>query len=172
MRWINQTSVLWVMMLVLITTTGIDMYTAFSSPIFDIAETNPIFLFIGTKTLVVLTVLITFFLFYKLKTLLSLPMLYTFSLLILYSSMLHLVGAMTNISATSAYLADPEMFVQAIESVSDTQKVQSYMIIVSFGLVPYLLAVIAFYVSYYLFLQRKGNRDKIILEIKDKIKRL
>lgn len=162
--------VFYILVVILIITTLVDMYTAFTSPIFEIAETNPLYLLIGSiAPLIIISFIAIIFLLYHLNKGISLFKIYLFSLIIVYLSFGHLVGAYSNILATNKYNEDPETVEKYLEEEAATtkQKIISYNILIGvFIVLPIILSSVAFYITTFLYHKKKPERDKIIYEIK------
>ena len=182
-------------------TTFIDLYTALRSPIFHVAEANPLKVYLGNTLLVVtIILLITVLASYYLKTQVSLQMIFAMSTFFIYVIAGHLIGAYYNIEADSqfrthydyednVYQQDSSQY-RAVESknnlVMDKYKrdyekvypdkkavVTTYFSIVGLLVgVPMFLNWIAFYVAFSFYHSRRDKREVIVGEIYKKAKRL
>ncbi|KKM19354.1 hypothetical protein LCGC14_1656540 [marine sediment metagenome] len=168
MKWITETRVMWAIAITLIATTIIDMYTAFTSPVFFIAETNPIFLLFGSRgPLVLITIFATIWIITTINKSISLFRLYVFSLIFIYLSFGHLLGAYSNIVATQKYEQNATQVLELYEETTTKEKIKSYNLIVGiFMLLPVGLSVLAFFITNWLYHRRKPERDKLTIEIK------
>jgi len=173
-EWFTEKRVLWIMAFLLIGSTLLDMYTAFSSPIFELAEINSLYVMYGSKLLLVFVSLITVsFFIYKLAKGMSLHSIYFFSIMIIYLSIGHFYGAYTNISAEEQFNSNPDAYTAAIESMSQQDKVNLYTATVwAVIILPVLLGFSAFIVTMFFYNQRAPRRDKIIDDIIDNVKEL
>jgi len=163
----NENTLLWILIGAMIISTIADMYTALSSPIFYIAETNPIYLLTGsTLPLIAMSIFVIYFFYTKLSKSISLYMIYFFTLLSVVLVALHGFGAWSNISAYEQYESNPELYVESVSEISTGTKLTYYVTFV--GILFSLLLgmpLIAFWVTMKFFHQRKPKRDKIVDEI-------
>jgi len=152
-NWITENRVFWILSMLLIAATAVDIYTAISSPIFEIAEANPIFLFTGSMTfLTIINIGITYWIIKSLKNTISLQKIFFIVMITLYLSLGHLIGASSNILATDNYEANPEEFIAQHERITTTQKTMSYFALVGlFMIIPMVFAYISFLVAFMFF---------------------
>ncbi len=160
---LSEKQVLLILVTILIITTIADMYTAFSSPIFKIGETNPIYVYTNSIwPLVALTILLTSYIINNLRKRLSLFKIFIATMMTLYLSLGHSFGAWSNITSTEEYYEDPELFVERIETITVSQKVEIYFILVGIVmLMPIFISGVAFVVAFFIYNKRKPVRDKI-----------
>ena len=168
MKWITEIRVMWTIAISLIASTLIDMYTAFTSPIFFIAETNPLFLLFGSRgPLVLISIFATIWIFYTIKKSISLFRLYAFCLIFVYLTFGHLLGAYTNIVATQKYEQNATAVVELYEQTTTAEKIKNYNLLVGlFMLLPMILSLIAFFITSWIYYKRLPEREKAMLEIK------
>ncbi len=171
-KYITERNLLYILIGLLLITTAIDMWTAFTSPIFEIAEMNPIYMLTGTKApLVVLTIIITLWIIKNISKSISIFKIFLFTLMTIYLTVGHSVGAYSNILATQQYeeTIDPiekEELIQDYREYDTKDKFMGYFILVGIVmLLPILLSMIAFYTTMYFYNKRKPQRDIIIDEI-------
>ena len=177
---LTEKNLLYTLIGMLLLSTFLDMYTAFTSPMFEIAETNPIYVLTGSKgPLLILTFIITAWIIRNLKSSISLYKIFTFSLVTIYLILGHLVGTYGNTMATNAYEASEyngtarQEIIEEYKDYDAKEKFISYSIIVGLVLLlPYILSFIAFAITMYFFSKRKSKREKIMDEIYKLIKEL
>ena len=173
-QYITEKNILYLLIGILLLSTFLDIYTAFTSPIFEIGETNPIYVLTGSKgPLLLLTVVFTIWIIRSLQTSISLFKLFLFSLVLIYMTFGHFVGVYGNTITTNDYKENPEEVKAALENYDAQDKFVSYsMVIGMFLLLPYTLSFIAFYITMYFHNQRKPERERITDEIYKLSKRL
>jgi hypothetical protein len=162
---ITERNLVYLLISILVITTLIDIFTAVSSPIFEIGETNPIYLLFGKNVffLILVSTIATIWIIKKLNKSLSVTHIFIFTLITIYLSTGHLVGAYSNISATQAYEENPEKTTKLINSITPKEKIVYYQIIVlTFMIYPYVTAMAAFSITLYFFNKRKPEREKIV----------
>jgi len=151
----------------LLVTTVADMYTALTSPVFQIAETNPIYVYTNSIwPLIAMTLFITSWIIVNLSKRISLTKIFLFCMLSLYLSVGHGFGAYSNIKATEQYEQDTEGFVERIGEVTVQEKVNAYFLVVGFiMLMPLVISSIAFTAALWIYDKRKPKREKIMDKI-------
>lgn len=189
------------MIVLLLLTTFIDLYTAMRSPIFHIAEANPLKLYLNnTLVFVTIIMMITLGAIYFLKSYLSLHKIFIVSTFVVYAIGGHLFGAYSNITADNQFRAnyayednvypqDSRQF-KAVESknnlvVNEFKKdyekyypdkkavVTNYFSIIGLlVMVPLILNYISFYVAFSFYNSRRGKRDLIVNDIYKKARKL
>lgn len=181
---------LWLIIIgVLAVTTILDMTTAFKSPIFEVAETNPFYIqFKSVIALVSITLIATIWMLYRLKKALSIGTIFAMCLSIIYLSAGHLIGTYSNVNMEKNYNGMVEFkaddytqslnmsyesaralainnSIQEIRQASgtDRQKLSYYWGIVGLFLgIPILLSYIAFAVAMKFYDLRKPERERIM----------
>jgi len=173
-KFFTETNIFYILISSLILTSLADIITALSSPIFKIAESNVLIVLLGTETpLLLLSIGVVIWIWHGLKKRVSLPTLYIFSMLAVYLSFGHIIGAMSNIWATSSYNENPEEVAKAYQNMNPNDKISNYFIVMGlFVTLPVVLSFLAFYAAYTIFCNREGERQAIILKIKNLIKNL
>ena len=163
----TEKQVLYILIGMLLVTTVVDMYTAFSSPVFDIAETNPIYVLTQSVVpLLVMTVAVSIWIIVNMNNRISLMKIFLFSMLTFYLSVGHVVGAWSNITATAQYEEDTAKFIEYIEEVTVKQKLTAYVYIVGLAMIlPIVISSIAFRVALFFYDKRKSKREKIVDDI-------
>ena len=172
-QYITEKNVFYLLIFILILTTITDLYTALTTDIFYIAETNPIFLHFNLYSLLLLTILITVYIIYQLKKAISLTSIFIISLVTIYLSIGHIGGAYSNIITNNKYLENPEKQIKYYKSVTKEEKVNNYLFFVGLIMVlPIILSFFAFIITNYFHNQRKPEREKIMDEIENLIFKL
>ena len=158
---------------ILMLTTIIDLYTALKSPIFRIAESNPIILLTHSVTiLVILTIIISWFVFKIAYTAFRYPKLFIGIIGILYISLGHLGGAYSNIIAHEKYLKDPEATIQEYQNMQVKEKASYYFSFVFVIIViPLIVAYSTFMLVLSIFHEREGKREKLVHHAHDLLKK-
>lgn len=151
----------------IIVTTIADIYTALSSPIFSIAEMNPIYILTGSVVpLLVINVLVVVMIARTLRKSISITKIFIFCMFTLYLSLGHGFGVWSNISATNDYEAHPQKYIEKIEQYDVKDKITSYVILMGLiMLLPIFISFTAFFVAMYFYEKRQGKREKIITKI-------
>jgi len=164
---ITENKLLWGLIVLLLLSTLLDIYTAYSSPIFELAETNPIYVITGSKApLLIANVVVLIWIARNLTRSVSIFKIFVFSLAAIYLSTGHLVGAYANITSTNEYNENPEKVMAQIEQYSVKDKFTAYTWIVGLAiLLPILLSITAFSIAMFFFNKRKSQREKVIDEI-------
>lgn len=146
-------------------TTIVDLYTAYTSPIFEVAETNPIFIAYGILPLTIMNFVYMGFLLYGMKKSIKLSWIYGFVLATIFISFGHVLGAQSNIEATGKYNYNPEKVMEAINNTTDAERIDFYTNFVMTKLfIPFTLSFIGLLITYYLFDLRRPEREKYIDE--------
>ena len=95
--------------------TILDLYTAYSSPILTIAETNPLYLNYGVYALTAVNFVWMIVVIMGLKKAIKLLTLFGFVMACLLLSYGHIIGMQANIEATSLYYKNPEKVINYIK---------------------------------------------------------
>ncbi len=171
-KYITEKNLLYFFIGLLLITTVLDIYTAFSSPLFEIAEMNPIYMLTGSKApLLILTVIITLWIIKNISKSISIFKIFLFTLMTIYLTVGHSVGMYSNIMATQQYektidQEKKEELIQEYKEYDNKDKFIGYSIVVGIVMaVPVFLSMIAFIVSMHFYNKRKPQRDKITDEI-------
>ena len=164
---LSEKQVLYALIFILIASTVIDIYTALSSPVFLIAETNPIYLLTNSVIpLLVTAVLVTAWIIVNLNNRISLIKIFVFSMISLYLSVGHGFGAWSNIYATDQYEQDKEGFIESVKDIDVRTKITSYSMFVGVVMfMPILISIAAFYITMFFYNKRKSKREKVIDDI-------
>jgi len=183
----------WMISIILIATTIIDIYTGSSGPIKYLVEANPIYLL--TKNFFVLTFLTIFFsifFIYKLKTAMSFQTIFIFSLAAIFLSYGHLVGTYHNLISNASFNENykyyynieeappelqPSLIGQNEQTIRQFQEDNKFHLstsqlflfysksIGSFILFPMVISIFAFYITMIFYKSRQPEREKIIEQI-------
>ncbi len=170
----TERNLLYLLIFILIATTLVDMFTVFRLPIFEIAESNPIYLLTGNvMPLVIINILVVIWLLRNLGKAISIPKIFVFVMLTLYLSVGHGFGIWSNLAAGERYEEDPEQFIETVQAITAKEKVQAYGLLVGFVmLLPIFISIIAFNISMYFYGQRQPLRERIMQEIYELVSRL
>ncbi len=166
-KYITEKNLVYLLIFVLVATTIVDIYTALRAPIFEIAETNPIYVLTGSIVpLLLLNIIIIVWFSRSIKNSISIPKIFVFCMITIYLSAGHLFGAWSNITATEQYQEDPEGFVETVEEYDAEEKIQAYMFFVGVVMVlPIVISFIAFSIAMFFYRKRQSKREKIVNEI-------
>ncbi len=166
-KYITEKNLVYLLIFTLVTTTIVDIYTALTSPIFFMAETNPIYILTGSILPLLLLNIVTIVWFSRnIKNSISIPKIFVFCMITIYLSAGHLFGAWSNITATKQYQENPEEFVEMVEEYDAKEKINAYMIFVGVVMVlPIVISFIAFSIAMYFYRKRQPKRDKIVNQI-------
>lgn len=158
---------LWFLIGVLLIATFLDIYTAFTSPIFEEAETNPIYVLTGSKApLLLVTLFFTVWVIKNIRSSISLPKLFLFTSVIIYMTFGHLVGMYSNFSTTQIYYENPEVVMEAIENYDTAEQIGTYSLVVGLlVMIPFMLAFGSFWITMFFYDKRKPKREKITDDI-------
>lgn len=170
---ITEKNVLIGLISLLLISTFLDIYTALTSPLFDIAETNPIFIITGSKIpLLILTVITTLWIIKSITKSISIFKIFLFTVICVFLTYGHFIGMITNILATERYESALEEETAREELIKEyreynvKEKLISYHLLVGLIMViPFFISTIAFWTSMYFYNQRKPKREKIMDEI-------
>lgn len=156
--------VIYILSAVLGITTILDLYTAYSSPIFSIAETNPLFINFGVGALTAVNFIWMIIVIRGLKKSIKLLTLFGFVMACLLLSYGHIVGMMANVEATGLYYKNPEKVTNYIlYNMTATDKAQIYNdTVINKLFIPYIISVVGFIIIFYLYNKRKPIRDKYV----------
>ncbi len=179
-KYLTDKNLLYTLVGILLLSTFLDIYTAFTSPMFEIAETNPIYILTGSKApLLIITFIITAWIIISLKSSISLHKIFAFSLITIYLTFGHSVGVYSNTLATDIYEeteTDETARAELIEEYQNydvKEKFISYTVLVGLVIMlPYTLSFIAFAITMYFYSKRMPQREKIIDDIYKSIKKL
>jgi len=162
-EWFTDKRVVFILCALLGLATVIDLYTAYSSPIFKIAETNPIYMEYGVYPLTLLNFLIMIFIIRGMKKTIKLLTLFAFVMSCLLLSYGHILGAQSNIQATQMFHDNPQKVLDQIHSYTPEQKQSAYNDLVFNNIfIPYIISLIGFVIIFYLYDKRKPLREKYI----------
>ena len=166
-KYITEKNLVYLLIFVLVATTIVDIYTALRSPIFEIAEVNPIYILTGSvMPLLLLNLIIVIWFSRNIKNSISIPKIFVFCLITIYLSAGHLFGAWSNITVTKEYQENPEEFVEAVKEYDAKEKINAYMIFVGAVMVlPIVISFIAFSIAMYFYKKRQPKREKIVNQI-------
>jgi len=158
----------------LLLTTIFDFYTAFTSPIFSLGETNPLVLLFGNAIILTIVAIgLTSYIIWKLKTQISLMGIYIFVLATIYLSLGHVVGGVTNMISTNEYYDNPQQVVQELREVTVSDKALIYAgVVFVFLILPVIVSIFAFSITRSLYIQRGDKRLKVIDNIQQLAKKL
>jgi hypothetical protein len=146
-------------------TTIFDLYTAYSSPIFHIAETNPIFLQFGEIALTAINFVYMIVLIRMLKKSVKWAWLFAGVMAALLLSYGHVMGGLANVESTNLYLSDPDFYMAKILNATTEDKISHYNIFaITTILVPYIISLTGFVIIMYLYEKRKPQREKYVDE--------
>lgn len=154
---------LWFLIAVLLLSTFLDIYTAFTNPVFELAETNPIYVLTGSKLpLLAVTFLFTAWVIKNIRGSISIPRLFTFVSVTIYMIFAHGVGVYANWNTEQAYNENPQQVLEAIEDYNVKERIGTYSLIVGFlVLAPFILGFTSFWITMFFYDKRKPKRDKI-----------
>ncbi len=166
-KYITEKNLIYLFISILVITTVADIYTALSSPIFQIAETNPIYVLTGSiLPLLLLNIIIIIWFGRSIKNSISIPKIFVFCMITIYLSAGHLFGAWSNITTTEQYQENPEEFIGIVKEYNAKEKINSYMIFVGVVMVlPIVISFIAFIIAMYFYRKRQPKREKIVDKI-------
>ena len=166
-KYITEKNLVYLLIFILVATTLIDLYTALTSSIFSMAESNPIYVLTGSILPLLLINIVTIVWFGRnIKNSISIPKIFVFCMITIYLSAGHLFGAWSNITATEQYQENPEEFVEMVGEYDAEAKIRSYMIFVGAVMVlPIVISFIAFSIAMYFYRKRQPKRDKIVDKI-------
>ena len=115
-KYLNEKNLLWLLIIILVITTVIDVYTAINSPAFEIAELNPIYVLTGSLApVMILSVVVTILILRTLRTSISISKIFSFTMLTIYLSIGHGYGAASNIYAGKLYVENPTEFIETAQ---------------------------------------------------------
>ena len=166
-QYLTEKRLLYLLIIILISSTLIDMYTALSTPAFEIAEVNPIYVLTGSVTpLVILSVIIVYFISRTLVRSISIVKIFMYVMFTIYLSIGHGVGIASNVYADKEYNEDPEKFIEEAAKVKPTEKIGLYSGLIFFVmLLPIIISVVAFHIAMYFYGKRLPKREKIMMKI-------
>ncbi len=171
---LTEKNLLYFFIFVLVATTLGDLFTAIRLPIFEIAETNPLYLITGNVfPLVFLNILSIIWISRNLKNSISISKIFIVSMLVVYLSIAHGVGMWSNITAGQQYQQDPQGFVQDVQAISPREKATAYGLVIGVIMImPIIISFIAFQIALFFYTKRLPKREKIMLEIYELSKRM
>lgn len=166
-KYITEKNLLYLFIGILIITTIADIYTALTSPVFKIAEANPIYMLTGSVIpLLIMTIFITLWIIKHLSGSISILRIFMFCMFTVYLSVGHGFGVWSNITATNNYQENPEQYMETAEGYEVKDKFSAYMILVGVVmLLPIMVSIVAFYVAIYFYEKRQPKREKIINKV-------
>jgi hypothetical protein len=155
--------------------TILDLYTAYSSPIFTIAEANPLYMNYGVYALTAVNFVWMVVVIMGLKKAIKLLTLFGFVMACLLLSYGHIIGMQANMEATSLYYQNPEKVMNYIKyNITEETKTQEYNeVVINKIFIPYIISLIGFIIIFYLYNKRKPIRDKYVddaIKLLNKIK--
>jgi hypothetical protein len=156
----------WILIGTLTLTTLFDIVTALRVPLLEMMETNPVYRLTGNfSILIILNIIAIVYFFYTLWKKISLGRVFVATLAVFLLSFGHIVGGLTNIIATQNYNEDPGVYTEHITKTTETAKISWYALLISiFILFPYILGILAFYVSLKLHEYNIPEREKVVCE--------
>ena len=164
-KYVTEKGIIIFLGVLLFVTSMIDMLTAFTSPIFKLAETNPIYVTYGVIPLTILTFVWMYVIIKGLQKSVKMIWIFAFVMACLFLSYGHILGAQSNVKATAQYRENPELVMEKIAQLTPEIKVNSYTTFMFDRILyPYMIDVLGFFIFYYLFYQRKSERDRRISE--------
>ncbi len=171
---INEKKLLYILIGILVITTVADIFSAMRLPIFEIAESNPIYVLTGsTMPLIWLNIFVVIWYSRSLKNSISIPKIFIFCMMTLYLSIGHGFGIYSNITAGEEYQKNPEGFIEDVQAITPQEKIQAYGFLVGIVMVmPIIISFIAFTIAMYFYGKRQPKRDKITQDIYKLAKKL
>ena len=164
--WFDERKIIYIMCAIIALTTIYDLITAFSSPVFHVLETNPLYLTYGVWPLTIINIIWIVILITGLKKSYKLFTIFSFVMATLFISYGHFLGAQANIDATHQYFQNTTRVMDIVEHTTTQQKMDSYYAFVFEKIIyPYTLSIIGFLVIFSLYKKRKPIRDKYVDEI-------
>jgi len=166
-KYITERNLLFLLIGLLLITSVLDIYTAFTSPIFELAETNPIYVITGSKVpLLILTVLITIWIIKSLSKSISIIKIFLFTIATTYLIIGHSVGMYSNIAATNEYEINQTAVIERVNQYDTKAKFKSYSLVIGIAmLLPMLVSVLAFMIAMVFYNKRKPERERVIDDI-------
>ena len=160
---INEKKLLYILIGILVITTIADIFSAMRLPIFEIAESNPIYILTGsTMPLIWLNIFVVIWYSRSLKNSISIPKIFIFCMMTLYLSIGHGFGIYSNITAGEEYQKNPEGFIEYAQAITPQEKIQAYGFLVGIIMVmPIMISFLAFCIAMYFYGKRQPERDKI-----------
>lgn len=150
--------------IILLLTTVIDIVTAVSSPVFEIAEINPIYVL--TRSVLVMlsfSLLIVGFFIIRSLTRISMLGIFTYMMLFVYISAAHLFGAYSNVTSHQDFQADPEGYTEQVQAISSNDKINAYMLVIGLlFMMPMFLSGIAAYLTQRIYNFRQPKRERLV----------
>ncbi len=164
---LNERRLLYILIFILILTTAADIYTALKTPVFEIAESNPIYVLTGSTTpLFILTLIATAWIIKSLRSSISLAKIFVFVMMAVYLSLGHGFGMWSNLQADADYQQNPEEFVEYAKSMDSVEKIQIYSILIGVVmLLPIVVSIMAFNITMFFYGKRAPKREKIMGQI-------
>jgi hypothetical protein len=163
--WLTDKKLIYILIAVLGITTMLDLWTAYSSPIFKLAETNPLFINFGVFVLTALNFIWMVVIIIGLKKSLKLLTLFSFVMAALFLSYGHLSGMFANIEATNKYYDNPQKVLTQIKTLTAPQKTAAYnSFVIDKIVIPYGICILGFSIIFYLYHKRKPIREKYVDE--------
>lgn len=157
---LNERYIIWALAALLGITTIFDLFTAFSSPIFVLAETNILFLNFGIFALTGVNFIYMLIIIAGLKHSEKWFMIFAFVMACLLLSYGHVLGGISNITSTNKYLENPEKITEQINTFTKEQKSAYYNTFVFNNIfVPYVICLIGFSIILQLHKMRTPKRE-------------
>ena len=166
-KYITEKNLLWLFIGVLVITTLADIISALTSPVFSIAESNPIYVLTGSvMPLLIINVLVIIVIAKNLNRCVSITKIFVFCMFTVYLSLGHGFGVWSNIAATNDYEEHPQKYIERIEQYDVQDKISAYMVLVGFVmLLPIIVSLIAFSTAMYFYEKRQSKRNRIVTKI-------
>ncbi len=164
---ITERNLLLLLVSLLLIASLIDIYTAFTSPIFEIAEMNPIYVLTGSKgPLIIVSILVTVWIIKSIYSSISIFKIFLFTLMTIYLIFAHSVGIYMNNLATEQYYENPEEVIKQTSEYKPKDKFINYSILMGLVMmIPVIFSMIAFHVTMVFYNSRKPKREKIIDDV-------
>ena len=158
------------LILLLLFTISIDVWTAVRVPDILIQELNPIYIMSGNLYILIFINIITLaYLSYTLIKKVSLAKIYIIIIMTIFMMFGHMFGAYSNLEASKQYTTEPEAFVEKYSgenAPSDTSKMGKYFLITFYIiLLPIGLSILSFVLAHKIYVWRQPKRDKMVDEM-------
>ncbi len=166
-KYITEKNVMLLFIGMIVITTIADIYSALTSPVFFIAETNPIYILTGSVVpLLVINALVVVWITINLRKSISITKIFVICMITVYLTLGHGFGVWSNISATNDYEEHPDKYIQMVQEYDTNDKIMSYLLLVGIVMImPIVVSMIAFIVAMYFYEKRQGKRNRIITKI-------
>jgi hypothetical protein len=165
---------LWFIFFILICSTGLDLWTAFNTPLYEIAEINPVYLLTGNIwVLIIINIVFVIYFIYMMQKKLSLAKIFFVTIMIAYMSFGHFFGAYSNIRTEAIYEKDPGVFEERHAQVTKQAAAGHYFNIMFVVVVlPAWLSIGSFVIAHKIYMWRRDRREQIISQIEYLVKEL